>query len=57
MDTWWYDRIKWYYDAGCYVCDPKHDMYVGKFVKHGKITPKQYKEITTKEYPKNEASA
>jgi len=56
-NNWLYSFIERYYRGGYYVSDPNHDMYVGKFVKCGKLTPEQYKEITKQEYPNQDNEA
>ncbi|MBS4188659.1 XkdX family protein [Bacillus sp. FJAT-49705] len=47
----WFDFIKRYYNGGFYNNDPESRMYVGNFVKTGKITPEQFEEITGNPYP------
>lgn len=46
----WYKTIKRYYDMGIYKLDKSHPLYVGQFVELGKLTPEQFKEITTEDY-------
>lgn len=41
----WFDKVQRYYDGGYYTLDQ-----VKVFVKAGKITKEQYKEITNEDY-------
>jgi uncharacterized XkdX family phage protein len=46
----WFATIKRFYEAGYYSGDPTSAMYIGYFVKVGKISETEFKEITGSDY-------